>query len=115
MEAGGIATVIVGSAIDIVEHCGVPRYLHVDFPLGNPLGHPYDEEEQLETVRQALRMIRDSKNPVTRLSSLKWQGGEDWRSNYMRVDESNRELLKRMGEENRENRRRMIEQGIKRS
>jgi len=33
LEANGIPTLIIGSAIDVVEHCGVPRYLHSDFPL----------------------------------------------------------------------------------
>jgi len=32
LEANGLPTVIVGSALDIVEHCGVPRFLFTDFP-----------------------------------------------------------------------------------
>ena len=31
-------TVIVGSARDVVEECGVPRFVFSDFPLGNPCG-----------------------------------------------------------------------------
>ena len=30
LEEAGIPTVILGSAIDIVEHCGVPRFLFTD-------------------------------------------------------------------------------------
>jgi D-proline reductase (dithiol) PrdB len=37
LETNGIPTVIVGSALDVVEHCGVPRFYFTDFPLGNPL------------------------------------------------------------------------------
>ena len=33
LEAHGMPTVIIGSALDIVERCGVPRFLFVDFPL----------------------------------------------------------------------------------
>ena len=35
LEAHGIPTVVMGCAKDIVEHCGVPRFLFSDFPLGN--------------------------------------------------------------------------------
>jgi len=104
LEANGIATVIVGSALDIVEHCGVPRYLHVDFPLGNPLGHPYQQNEQLDVVRQALDLVHDSNSPVTSFSDLRWMGGDQWRSNYMKVDSSNAAQLRLLGEENRRTR-----------
>lgn len=115
LEAAGIATVIIGSGLDIVEHCGVPRYLHNDIPLGNPLGHPFHPDEQLETVRQALDMVKNATEPTTKITSLKWQGGEEWRQNYMKIDDSNREALKLAGEENRRKRLEAIEQGHKRS
>ena len=46
LEANGLPTVIIGSALDIVEHCGVPRFLFTDFPLGNPCGHPWRRDMQ---------------------------------------------------------------------
>src|SRR5207248_2345336 len=33
LEAGGISTVVMGCAKDIVEHAAVPRFLFSDFPL----------------------------------------------------------------------------------
>ena len=54
LEANGIPTVIIGSALDVVEYCGVPRFLFTDFPLGNPCGHPYDRDMQEAIVRQAI-------------------------------------------------------------
>ena len=41
---GGIATVVMGCAKDIVEYVGVPRLLFSDFPLGNPAGRPKDKD-----------------------------------------------------------------------
>jgi hypothetical protein len=114
LEANKITTVIIGSALDIVDHCGVPRYLHNDIPLGNPLGHPYRTEEQLHSVRLALLLITDSTKPVISRTSLRWHKGESWRSNYMKVDESNREALELAGEENRRRRREQIDKGEKR-
>jgi D-proline reductase (dithiol) PrdB len=40
LEENGIATIVVGCAKDIVEYCGVPRFLFSDFPLGNAAGRP---------------------------------------------------------------------------
>ncbi|HIG44108.1 MAG: hypothetical protein ABGY96_29085 [bacterium] len=114
LEANGIATVVIGSALDIVEHCGVPRYLHNDIPLGNPLGHPYNTDEQLDTVRQALSLLSSSAEPVVRKTAMKWHNGESWRGNYLKVDDSNREALKLAGVENRRRRREQIEKGEKR-
>ena len=41
-------TVVIGSARDIVEHCGVARFVFTDFPLGNPCGHPWRRDMQRE-------------------------------------------------------------------
>ena len=54
LEANGLPTVVVGSARDVVEHCGVPRFVFNDFPLGNPIGHPGRPDMQREVVRLAL-------------------------------------------------------------
>src|SRR5438132_1590872 len=44
----------MGCAKDIVEHCGVPRFLFSDFPLGNSAGRPFDVESQARTLELAL-------------------------------------------------------------
>ncbi len=38
LEENGVPTVIMGTARDIVEHCGVARLVFSDFPLGSPCG-----------------------------------------------------------------------------
>jgi D-proline reductase (dithiol) PrdB len=65
LEANGIPTVIIGSALDVVEHCGVPRFYFTDFPLGNPCGHPWQPDMQREIVRQALTLFETAKTPRT--------------------------------------------------
>ena len=54
LEQSGLPTVIIGSALDIVEHCGVPRYVFTDFPLGNPCGHPWQRDMQREIARSRM-------------------------------------------------------------
>ncbi|PCI74837.1 MAG: hypothetical protein COB20_14365 [SAR86 cluster bacterium] len=101
LESNGIITLIIGSAIDIVEHCGVPRYLHNDFPLGNPCGIPYDEAMQLEIVRQALALIENSEQARTTERTLfRWKN-DIWREDYALIDDSNREELQQRGERRR--------------
>jgi D-proline reductase (dithiol) PrdB len=114
LESHGIATVIIGSGLDIVEKCGVPRYLHNDIPLGNPLGHPYAAAEQLASVASALQLIEQASVPTIRFCKVKWHDGEGWRANYMKIDETNRETLRLAGIENRRSRREQIEKGEKR-
>ena len=46
LEANGVSTAVMGCARDIVEECGVARFVFTDFPLGNPCGKPWDEEMQ---------------------------------------------------------------------
>lgn len=102
LEAAGIPTVIAGSALDIVEHCGVPRFSFTDFPLGNPIGKPNDNAMQLANVRLALSLLHAAKAPRTSAQTpFVWADEDDWRGVYSRVDDSNRDELARKGEARR--------------
>lgn len=102
LEANGLPTLVIGSAMDIVKYCGVPRYLHVDFPLGNPCGKPFDGKMQLEIAQSAISFFGEVKieNTVKRLP-YRWSDDDSWRDAYARVDETNREYLKQLGDERR--------------
>jgi len=104
LEEFGIATVVIGSAMDIVTHCNVPRYLHIDLPLGNPLGSPGDRETQLESVLSALQLAISAEHSVVQVSDAAWKGDGQWKENYNKVDQSNRQALLRLGQENRKKR-----------
>ncbi len=84
LEAAGIATVVMGCARDIVEHCGVPRFVFSDFPLGNAAGRPFDEESQQFTLGLALGALETASRPRTTLvSPLEWTPGDDsWKDDY---------------------------------
>lgn len=102
LESNGIITLIIGSAIDIIEHCGAPRYLHNDFPLGNPCGVPYDEAMQLEIMKQGLALIEKAEQArTTQRTSYRWKD-DTWREDYAAIDDSNREALRLRGEQRRE-------------
>ena len=101
LEEAGIATVIVGSAQDIVETAGVPRFVFVDYPLGNPMGRPGELAEQRYTVEAALELLTTAVAPrMTRRLDLDW-GSDEWRAVYMHVGDDNRAELARLGDERR--------------
>lgn len=104
LEANGIATVIIGSARDIVEHCGVPRFLFVDFPLGNPCGKPWDINMQRRILRQGLSLLETVTEPMTTVVSDELWGDDDWKQRYMEVNDENRPALAQQGEELRQRR-----------
>jgi hypothetical protein len=87
LEAGGIATVVMGCAKDIVEHVGVPRFLFSDFPLGNSAGRPNDPASQAATLELALRVLESAPAARTTVQSpLKWSDSPDWKLDYCNVE-----------------------------
>lgn len=77
----------MGSALDIVEHCGVPRYLHSDFPLGNSAGKPFDIASQADTLEQALRLLETATAPRTTVwSPQRWSDDPAWKRDYNNID-----------------------------
>jgi hypothetical protein len=102
-EAAGIPTVIVGSARDIVEECGVPRFLFVDFPLGNAAGKPYDTAQQRAIAELALDVLERSFVPRTTVQApVVWDTDDDgWRERFMHVGDDNREALAAAGADRR--------------
>ena len=100
LEAHGIPTVVVGCAKDIVEHCGVPRFLFSDFPLGNAAGRPFDEESQARTMEMALDVLESAPGPrTTRQSPIRWSDNPDWKLDYSNVEQIAPEELERRRQE----------------
>jgi hypothetical protein len=86
LEANGIPTVIMGCAKDIVEYCGVPRFLFSDFPLGNPAGRPNDPESQAATLELALRVLDGAPGPRTTVQSpLRWSADPAWKLDFSNI------------------------------
>jgi hypothetical protein len=87
LEANGIPTVVMGCARDIVEHCGVPRFLFSDFPLGNSAGRPFDELSQRDTLAQALALFDDADHARTiRASAQRWSDDDAWKDDFLNIE-----------------------------
>jgi len=102
LEENGISTVVMGCARDIVEECGVARFVFTDFPLGNPCGKPWDAAMQHAILGTALDLLERAWMPRTTIQTPYQWPDDEWRDAFMRVDASNREALARAGKERRE-------------
>ena len=79
LESIGIPTVVVGSARDIVEECGVTRFLFVDYPLGNTAGRPHQLDEQIQIAPAALRLAETATEPG-RIETLPYTWPGEWKA-----------------------------------
>ena len=80
LEANGIPTVMFGTAKDIVEHCGVARFVFVDFPLGNSCGRSFDPEHQHEVIELGLRLLETAVAPRTTVQAPAiWSDDDSWK------------------------------------
>ena len=94
LEANGVPTVIMGCAKDIVEHCGVPRFLWSDFPLGNPAGRPFDVPAQTQTLDLALRVLERAPAARTTVASpLRWSDDPSWKRDFSDVSKLSPEAI----------------------
>lgn len=110
IEEAGIPTVVIGSARDIIEECGVPRFVFVDFPLGNPCGKPHDVAMQSSIIGLALDVLERSFVARTTVQApVVWDDVDDgWRRRFMHVGDDNREQLAAAGR-----RRRLLQEEVK--
>ena len=87
LETAGIPTVIMGAAKDIVEHCGVPRFLFSDFPLGNAAALPNNVQSQDSNFELALRLLEGAPGARTTVQSpLVWASDPAWKLDYSNLD-----------------------------
>jgi len=102
LEENNLSTVIIGSARDIIEECGVARFIFSDFPLGNPCGKPWDVAMQHSIMGMVLDLLERAWMPRTTVQTPFQWDNEEWREKFMRVDESNLETLAKEGEMRRQ-------------
>lgn len=87
LEEAGIPTVIMGCARDIVEHVGVPRFYFSDFPLGHSAGKPHDEDSQMQTLKDALKLLETATQPRTTVESNQvWSQDASWKNDFLNIE-----------------------------
>ena len=83
IEAVGISTVVVTMMPDLAERAGVPRIVGVEFPFAHNLGHAGEREEQMKVIRDALRVLRDARQPnAVEHLPYEWPDFERWKREW---------------------------------
>lgn len=86
----------MGCGKDIVETCGVPRFLFSDFPLGNAAGRPNDVPSQAFTMELALKVLESACGPRTTVQNpLRWSASPDWKLDFSNIDQLSAEEIAR--------------------
>jgi len=90
----------MGCAKDILEHCGVPRFLFSDFPLGNQGGRPFDAASQRETLELALRVLESAPAARTTVQSpQRWATDAAWKRDYNDLSKLSPEQIEKRRQE----------------
>lgn len=100
LEEAGIPTVIIGAAKDIIEYCGVPRFVFNDFPLGNAAGRPGDPKSQHAIFELALELLERASGPRSTIQSpFRWNPDPSWKLDYSNIDRLSNEEIARLRSE----------------
>jgi len=100
LEAAGVPTVVMGAAKDIVEYCGVPRFLFSDFPLGNAAAKPNDLSSQTLNFELALRLLESAPSGRTTVQSpLIWSTDPTWKLDYSNLEKFSEQEITRLRDE----------------
>ena len=81
VEAAGIPTLCMTSALDITRAVHPPRAAFLDFPLGHTTGKPNAPELQRQIVADALSSFATMTAPgQIRELPYRWSGDDGWKS-----------------------------------
>ena len=92
IEAQGIPTLCLTSALSITEAVKPARALFLDFPLGHTAGKPHRPELQDSIIEAALRAFEtmEVSGSIDRLP-FRWAEDDSWKDSVMRPREGSRE------------------------
>jgi len=86
VEAAGIPTLSMTSALSITRAVHPPRAAFLDYPLGHTTGKPGDLALQVEILCAALEGFERAREPGTvEPLAFRWSESDDWKDSVMRV------------------------------
>lgn len=74
-EEEGLPTLILGSALDILEAGQAPRAQFLNYPLGFTAGRFQDRHNQYEVVKTALQSFDTMRSPGIQSMNFDWDNG----------------------------------------
>ena len=76
IEAAGIPTISISLNRTITEKVMPPRALLVGFPLGHPMGNPFDGELQRQILLAGLKYLKEIGDPGTIVDLTRTYGSD---------------------------------------
>lgn len=84
VEADGIPTTSLTSALSITRSVDPPRAVFLDYPLGHTAGKAKDPELQREIVAAALAAVDELERPgAVKMLPYHWSRDDDWKRETM--------------------------------
>ena len=84
VEADGIPTTSLTSALSITRSVDPPRAVFLDYPLGHTAGKAKDPELQREIVAAALAAVDELDRPgAVKMLPYHWSRDDDWKRETM--------------------------------
>ncbi len=103
IEEQGIPTVVLGCAKDLVETCGVARFVWSDFPLGNSCGKPNDAESQRTILAIAFDLLESACAPMATVRTpFRWRDDPSWKKDFYSLEVPPEQLAKQKAEFDRQ-------------
>lgn len=65
IEQAGIPTLSISLNRTVTEKVMPPRAVLVGYPLGHPMGRPFDKKTQISLLKEGLTLLRDIRVPGT--------------------------------------------------
>lgn len=87
LEAAGIPTFCLGSALDILQAGRPPRGAFVDFPLGHSSGPPFDATQQYTILRDAFQAFETAAAGEIVTLEATWPDGDGWKASSADTDQ----------------------------
>jgi hypothetical protein len=85
IEAEGVPTLCMTSALSITRSVWPPRAAFVDFPLGHTTGRPHDPDGQRALLRAALAGFASIREPGGVIDlGVAWAEDDAWKDDVMR-------------------------------
>jgi D-proline reductase (dithiol) PrdB len=85
VEAVGISTLCMTSALDITKAVNPPRAAFLDYPLGHTTGKPHEPALQREILRQALEGFGSLMTPGSvKILPFQWSEDDAWKETAQR-------------------------------
>lgn len=85
VEADGIPTVSMSSALSITRSVNPPRAVFLDYPLGHTAGKPLDAGLQREIMAASLAAFEELDRPAAvKMLPFRWSDDDEWKQEVMR-------------------------------